>query len=497
MALTTLGRLTAESETKTPTGLFNARSQTQAQGLLGGVLPGGWGNPPVRGTREFIKAYSEMPWLRAVASRVAQSMAAVEWELFVKTSKGKPVEGRMLQRMKGDRRHATIKRLLKASVKKGSEIDDGLRQIEDHPLLDMLHSANSFHTGEQMRKVTQLHLDIVGEAFWLKERDGMGTIVGVWPIPPDWILTTPTPLVPFYRVQFRAWKGSIPDTEFLWFQDTDPSNPYGRGSGVGYSLADELETDEFAAKHTKAFFYNRARPDLIVYPKTGTLRSEAVQRMEEDWLGAAQGFWKAFKPYFMTREVGIHELDQNFRSMQLVQIREHERNTILQVFGVPPEILGVLEHSNRATIDAADYLFSRYVLRPRLEFMRSQLQERLVPEYDDRLIIDFVDPVSEDKATFLEAMKGAPWAASVDEWREVQGLPPLEDDLGAVHVFQNTVKEHTMGEADPVPAGFDPATGRPFAPFDPDKPNEPPIDPTAEDAKAFIAWRRAARRFLG
>ncbi len=33
------------------------------------------------------------------------------------------------------------------------------------------------------------------------------------------------------------------------------------------ALADELDTDEFAAKFTKSLFFNRARPDLVIFRK--------------------------------------------------------------------------------------------------------------------------------------------------------------------------------------------------------------------------------------
>ena len=107
----------------------------------------------------------------------------------------------------------------------------------------------------------------------------------------------------------------------------------------------------------------------------------------------------------------------------------------MQVFGIPPELLGILNNSNRATIESADYLFSRWVVAPRMEFLRSQLQERLIPEYDDRLVLDFVSPVAEDREHMLEASKAAPWSLKVDEWRVLQGQEPLDDDAGQIHMM--------------------------------------------------------------
>lgn len=481
---------------KAAVGVFSDEAQKEALGMLTGIMPGGLGAPPARGTQQFLQAYSQMPWLRAVSSRVATSVASTEWQLFVGKKKDAPRAHRdqRLQRAVGPNRQ----KLMSSAMESGE-----LTQITDHVLLDTLHDANSFQTGGQMWKVTQLHLDLVGEAFWIKERDGMGVTVGLWPVPPHWVINTPTPTNRFFRVGFRAWRGMIPDTEILWFSDPDPSNPYGRGSGTAQALADELETDEYAAKHTKAFFYNRGRPDLLVYPKAPErMREQDVQRLEEDWMSRNQGFWRAFKPYFLTREVGVEQFEQNFRSQQIVQLREYERNVIIQVFGMPPELLGVLENSNRATIDAADYLMSKYVVKPRLDFLRAVIQERLIPEYDERLIVDYVSPIQEDKEMELQAATVAPWAHTLDEWRHRQGLPPLKGGKGDVHVFgakpmsldaavdqaENPPEPPAAFGAGGPPKPGQPKPGSPAAPKPKPKPGEKPKPGDKPKPKKGDAW---------
>lgn len=489
---------------KAALGVMSESAQHDIYGMLGGIQPGGQGQPPPKGTKQFLEAYSQMPWLRAVASRVSAAVAQTEWQLFVEKKKGAPKATRnaLIQRAGPTNR----RKMLKSAQDRGDAT-----QIDQHLLLDTINNANSFQTGDAMWKVTQLHIDLVGEAFWIKERDGLGTVVGLWPIPPDWVLNTPTPSNPTFRVGFRSWRGLIPDTEVLWFADPNPVNPYGRGSGTVQALGDELETDEYAAKHTKSFFYNRARPDLLVFPKNGqTMRPADAQRLEEDWISRNQGFWRAFKPYFLTREVGVEQLEQNFRSLQLVQLREFERDSIIQMFGMPPELLGVVENSNRATIDAADYLFSRYVVTPRLEFLRSVLQERLVPEYDERLIIDYVSPIQDDKELALKAATAAPWSLEMDEWRALSGREPLgEDKGGTVRFFPNTGKVMHLdkaieqGEKEPEPPvinvpgappdGADPEDGG-TPPKKPPKDDPPPAPkPPATDEGDGKAWTRAVR----
>jgi len=425
--------------------LFSGSSAEQAYGMLTGIFPGSVGQPPKRGTRELLNAYNDMPWLRAVVNKVSRSVASTSWQLYVIRRGGKAIKTAKLQRADYNSRQ----RLL-VSYKKQNE----LVEIEEHPLLDLLDNANSFLTGLMARQLTQVYLDLAGEAFWLKERNGAGKPVAFWPLPPDWVISTPTPTHRFFRVSFRAWQGEIPDTEILWIADPDPTNPYGRGSGMARALGDELETDEYAAKHTKSWFYNRARPDLII--SADNIQREDTLRLEQDWLAKTQGFWRAYKPYFLNRKIDVHQLSQTFENMQLVELRKYERDTIIQVYGVPPEIFGIIENSNRATIEASDYLFARWVIQPRLEFLRSVFQERLVPEFDDRLILEYESPVAEDKEYMLKVAQAAPWSRLVDEWRALQGMKPLPDGQGQVFMLPfNLYPSETLGGKPPperVPA---------------------------------------------
>jgi len=441
---------------KALTGVYDDNAETAAFGLLSGTTRGA-GESPKAGTREILASYSTMPWLRAVTGRVASSVSSASWKLFTTRRSGVQRAYQAGSTQRADYAHR--QRLLKTHKAQGE-----LVEIENHPFFDLLHSANSFQTGSSMRKITQLHIDLAGEAFWIKERNALGTPVAVWPIPPHWIAETPTPGRRAYRVSWKGWQGEIPDTEVLWFVEPDPSNPYGRGSGIAKSLGDELDTDEYAAKHVRSFFVNHARPDVLVFPKNGDEWSEPeTRRLEMQWNNQLQGFWRSFRTFFARREIGIEKFDQDFRSMQFIELRRHERDAIIQVFGMPPEILGVVNESKRSTIEAADFLFARHVVQPRLEFLRTVLQERLIPEFDERLIVDYDSPVMNDKEHKLEVGKAAPWVMTVNEWRESIHLTPLDDEGGSQHFVPNTMRPTSDLTDVPEP---------PVAPLPKSKPHE-------------------------
>lgn len=385
---------------------------------MGNLMSSKWGNPPTQGTKGLLEMYSKSPWLRSSISKVATACAGVPWKVYaVKGSQGRAIQRRDLQSADLDLR----KQMMRELKAEGDLVD----LTEKHPIIDFLSQGNPLVVGRQARQVTHAWIDLVGDAYWMMERNGNGMPLRYWPVPPHWVTRTPTTEDPTYEMRMPGWQGEIPATEVVWFKDLDPVNPYAGGTGHAESLVDEVETDEYAAKHTKSWFYNRAVPELLIGVEGAD--EPALRKAEARWNEKHQGFWKAFQTHWHSGKLNVEQLGSTFQEMQLKELRQWERDAIIQTLGVSPEILGIVENSNRATIDAADYVFSRWVVVPRMELSRAILQERLVPEYDSRLILDYENPVPEDKDRQAKAAETAPHTLTRDEWRKRQGAEPMED----------------------------------------------------------------------
>lgn len=349
--------------------------------MLSGVYSSQRGEPPMRGTQEYLESYETNPWVRSIAGRVAGEVANTEWQL------------------------------------KRNDRDE---PVTKHVMLTALRRPNTLMSGRGLFRVTQLSLDLVGDAFWLKQRNGVGAPVMFWPIPAHWIAETPTPAKPTFRVAWRAWQAEIPETEVVWFHDPAPANPYLRGAGVVRAMGDEIETDEYAAKHAKQLFFNRAMPELVIQDEGAS--EEEVRRHEMAWNQRLQGLFRAFKPYFVNRKLEFFQPQQmNMENLTLVPLRKHERDIQLQCWGMPPEQLGIIENSNRATIEASDFVFQERLIKPRRDFLADELTYKLAPEYDARLQVGYRNTVPTDKEQRLKAMSAAPWAFGRSEWRELAG----------------------------------------------------------------------------
>lgn len=388
---------------------------------------------PLRGTTQLLQLYSQAPWLRAIVGKISRAVAEIPFVLLAKPA-NKNATSFVFARdfQKGDGSYAN------GSVLRAASDNSELLQIDDHPLLTMLErgTGDPRLPGFGVIQITSMHLDLIGEAFWLLERDAIGTPIGAWPLPPSWVSSLPSEKDPFFMVSPPGGTPSqIPVTEVVAFIDPDPLNPYGRGTGIARSLDDEIQIDEFAAKHQKSFFLNRARPDIIISGQF--ISAEDAKRLEKQWLADHQGFWKAFKPLFFSQKIDIKELSQSFESMQMVQIRKHERDTFISIFGAPPEKFGIINESKRSTINAADYFWAKDVIKPRIETIRRVLQLTLVPMFDERLILGYVNPVIQDEEMRNNLLRYAGYNLTINEWRRHMGWPGLGPAGEALMVPKN------------------------------------------------------------
>jgi hypothetical protein len=303
-----------------------------------------------------------------------------------------------------------------------------LGELTHHPMSVLIERPNALLSGREMRQATIGSYDIVGEAAWVVTRNSVGAPDGLYPVPGTWVLQFPSKEDPSYRIRMGGTDWQVPATDVVMMIDPNPANPYGRGVGLGVAMGDELDIDEYAAKTISAWFQNRAIPDAIISAKGAG--PDAIRRIQENWAGLQQSFRNAHRVHFMSGEVDVHKLDSSFADQQIVELRKQQRDTVQQIFGIPPEQLGIMINSNRAASEAAEMHGARNVQLPRLEVLRIAYQ-RVADMFDDRLVVEYDDPIPADKEAQLRAMQAFPGRFTIDEERAMAGLPPLADGSGS------------------------------------------------------------------
>lgn len=376
--------------------------------------------PPERNTREWFTTFGRNPRL-AVVDRIASDLSTCTGKLY------------------------------QIDPNTGDEVE-----VTQHPFLSFMERPNPLYemTSGACWRLLQIYLELKGEGYFIYEFDAMGRPVELWPLPTNWVQQTPYIGHPFYEIKTTGGLiRQIPVDDVFCMKDLNPLDPYKRGLGTAEALADEIETDEYAAKFQKKFFYNDATPaTLIAMP--GSTKDQRT-RFREEWNEKFRGPFNSHGIATVDGNVTVTKLAENMRDMDMVQGREFIRNAVLEHFGVPREIMGITESSNRATSEAAQYIYAANVLMPRLGRREDAINTQILPFFGEGLVWRFDDIVPRsqefDKQKAIES-----WNAGLctkDEARELLGWEPCKT---GGNVYKITISDMFIGEdEDPTQVAYD------------------------------------------
>ncbi|MCQ2589285.1 MAG: phage portal protein [Treponema sp.] len=272
--------------------------------------------------------------------------------------------------------------------------------IAEHEFYELLENPVPNYTeidGWTLKYFTFCQLELVGECAWIKVREG-SKIVALLPVLKSWIIAKPTIENRYYKILPYGEVGNttviVPVEDVILFKDIDMSDPYGNGLGLAESIADEIETDEFASKYQKNFFYNDATPPFVI---TGFQGGEAqADKVKKTFMEKLGGYFHAREPAVLTGSADVKTLGINPKELDMVASRKYLRDECLHHFRLPPEVMGIIENSNRSTIDASFYLMQKNVMLPRLARFERVLNRQLLPDFDKDLICKHDFEIDED-----------------------------------------------------------------------------------------------------
>ncbi len=304
--------------------------------------------------------------------------------------------------------------------------DGTVTEIVDHELLTMLNDPNPLLTGLNQDYLIQASIDLTGESLILIERDAMGAIEFLFPVESKHIRQMPYYGYPYWDLVVGSSVIQVYVTEVIYLKKPDWTNFYGRGRGKASALVDEIKIHEKSSQQIAQYFENGAIPEYLIVLENG--KKEQAERLRDDWLNKNQGWVKRYLPHFTNGKTNIHKLQSEFKDMQLVELRSDEKDSIMQYWGIPPELYGKTENSNRANTYVAETNFAKQILEPRLKFLVNMYNIYLMPEYQNKrgsLKLKHRSTVPRDREFEASTKKNIPWAFNLNEHRETVGAPPV------------------------------------------------------------------------
>lgn len=310
-------------------------------------------------------------------------------------------------------------------------------EITSHPLLDLLDHPNDETTKTDLIYIIQSHRKLSGDAFILKIRNGQQT-VALRQLPPDKIalnLRPPTPEDPTiiesysYRdvIDGNRIEVTYQPEQIIHLKRPNPNNPF-RGLGAVEALADTIDLDNLTTETTKKFFENGAITNFVLSTDQ-KVSDDQLERLNAQLRARHAGPRNAYKAMILGGGLEPKDISYSNKELEFLAQLEWYRDKIMYGFGNTKASLGIVEDVNRSSFEGSNISWLRNTVKPDMLAICEALNEYLVPEFGDKLVLGFKEPVPEDRSDDVDEVKALYpiGILTLDEARDMVDLDPAEE----------------------------------------------------------------------
>ncbi len=360
----------------------------------------------------WCRKYDECTILQRPVRRICEDVAKVQWKL---------------------KRRVRSKSALRKFV---------LVDVEEHPLLDLLRKPNEDMLGTLWREMYQRYQELAGRTVVHIERDEKNIPNRLTLIEPEKLEQTPRDNAEgVFRFKVNGETVPVQPENVMWVVSPSASNLSGHGVGLATAITREILLDEKSSDWSLSIYRNGSQVGAIVY--VPDLEDEELDRMQAHYDKNHTGIENVGKTLFLSSEggssdskspVSVTKMGTAHRELDYTASKQALADRVRENWGVPPELVGDVKNSNRASMVGADFIHQSTNILYRLLRMAEELNERLVPLFGEPdLVLVFENPVKEEAEfrhrALLEGVKNG--AANRDEWRADRQLDPMAGKLGA------------------------------------------------------------------
>ncbi len=335
-------------------------------------------------TEQELRAFGRNGDLFAIVSRLANAVSQVDWKLW-------------------------------RSSKSGN--DDDRTEVADHQALRVWNKPNDFMTRQEYVEAGQQHIDLVGEGWnlvgWASKSASIPA--ELWPARPDRMAPVPSP-----DKFISGYMYIGPNGEQVPFEVDDVTmircpNPWDiyRGMGPVQSMLVDLDASRYSAEWNRNFFTNSAAPGGMIQMEK-SLSDPEWEKFVARWREQHQGVSNAHRVAILEGGAKWVDASYSMRDMQFAELEQVASDKLLRSFGFPKFMLGEVNDVNRATAEASDAMFAKWLVVPRLERWKSMLNNdflKLFGSAGKGVEFDYEDPVPPDAAQELAEMTAKATAA--------------------------------------------------------------------------------------
>ena len=324
--------------------------------------------------------------------------------------------------------------------------------LEEHPLIELLNKPNPLQSYSEFFNSLFGYLLLSGNAYVLKVGSEQGTPKELHQLRPDRINIKGSgnaiPEKYEYIINGRVQQTYLVDQDngFSELKHVKLWNPLDDYYGLSPMSAAAVEVDQFnmASKHNVNLLQNGARPSGAVVFKPQDDAGFAVnlsesqrQQLLTDINNRFTGANNAGRPLLLEGDFDWKEMGLSPKDMDFLNLKHMSATDIALCFGIPSQLVGVPDAQTYANVAEARLALYEETIIPHLRKISSDLNEWLVPMFDERLKLEFdidaIPALAERRKKIYENVTSAVREGIMtrNEAREVIGLEPIDggDDL--------------------------------------------------------------------
>ena len=312
-------------------------------------------------------------WLRGRAKPVENHQLSTSYSfLFGPTSAGRPVTERSAMQMTAV--YSCVRILAEAIAGLPLHVyrykdGGGKEKALEHPLYRLLHDEpNPEMTSFVFRETLMTHLLLWGNAFAQVVRNGLGEVIGLYPLQPNRMsVGRDLDSKALYYEYQTSWDEPAGQYQTIRLTPSDVLHVPGLGFDglVGYSPIAMAKNAIGLAQATEdygaSFFANGAAPGgVLEHP--GTIKDPS--RVRESWQQTFGGPGNGNKIAVLEEGMKYTPISVSPEQAQFLETRKFQLNEIARIFRIPPHMIGDLEKSSFSNIEQQSLEFVKYTLDP-------------------------------------------------------------------------------------------------------------------------------------
>jgi HK97 family phage portal protein len=310
--------------------------------------------------------------------------------------------------------------------------DKSGKEIEGHPLLDLLARPNPMQSGQQfLAAVTGFYL-VAGNVYIERTVAG-GRPRELWPLRSDRMQ-----VIPGETGMPRGYAYKAGQDRVVWEADPNTGDSDIRHIKAWHPLDDwyglsPIEAGAYAVdqhnegmKWLQGLLQNSAAPSGLMLAE-GELSDEQFNRLKSEIDEKHSGGRNAGRPLLLEGGLTWQAMGMSPQQMQIIDAKHSSARDVALALGVPPQLVGIPGDSTFANYHEARLAFYEETCIPIMEMVASELTAWLAPAYGDvRLRVDLeAIPAIAEKRHRLWEMADRSQDLTINEKREMKGYEPI------------------------------------------------------------------------